>query len=239
MSKQPLYRAIAASIQARIANGRYAPETTLPPEPLLEKEFGVSRITIRKALDVLKQKGLLYSRSGKGTIVRTDALVPQAMKITCSIAELSYYAQSTVYAPLDCTSVPADDRLGEKLLVPIGQDILYMTGTRGDGHGAPFAFEEIYVPEPFSAGISNLGLDHRTIFGTIEKVHGIAIEEVRQVVTAVMPDKTVRHVLGLGDHDCCLRAVRLYLTAGGRPAQLAIVHYDSRKFELVTIAYAS
>jgi DNA-binding GntR family transcriptional regulator len=238
MSKQPLYRVIAEAIEVRIANGGYATDTPLPPEPALEKEFGVSRITIRKALDQLKQRGLLYSRSGKGTIVRTDALVPQAMKITCSIAELSYYAQSTVYSPLGCAMVPADERLAEKLLVAPGQDVLCMTGTRGAGDGPPFAFEEIYVPQAFCSGIDNWDLNDRTIFGTIEKMHGVSIEEVRQVVTAIIPDKAVRGILGLTDRDCCLRAVRLYLTRDGRPVELAVVHYDSKKFELTTIAYA-
>lgn len=239
MGKQPLYRAIAESIETRISNGRYMPDAPLPPEPLLEKEFGVSRITIRKALDQLKQKGLLYSRSGKGTIVRTDALIPQAMKITCSIAELSYYAQSTVYSALECTTIIAHERLAEKLHVPLGQEVLYMSGTRGDGDGPPFVFEEIYVPKAFSYGVSNANLDHRTIFATIERVHGVSIAEVRQVVTAIIPDKVLRDILSLTNRDCCLRAVRIYSTSDGRPVELAIVHYDSKKFEHTTIAYAS
>lgn len=238
MLKQPLYRTIASSLETRISTGTYGPDELLPPEVILEQEFGVSRTTIRKALEQLKQKGLLYSRSGKGTIVRTDALVSQAMKITGSIAELSYYAQSTHYSPMNCTSISADQRLAEKLLVPEGEDVLYMTGTRGNDEGPAFAFEQIYVPKAFSAGISNFNLAGRTIFGTIEKVHGISIGEVRQVVTAVMPDKELRQVLSLTNRQCCLRAVRLYLARDSRPVQLAVVHYDSTKFEHNTVVYA-
>jgi len=238
MSERPLYRAIADSIEARISCGGYAPDESLPPEPLLGKEFGVSRITIRKALAQLKKKGLLYSRSGKGTIVRTDALISQSMKITGSIADLSYYAQSTLYTARQCLQVPADQRLAEKLSIPVDDSVLYMTGMRKNPEGPPFAFEEIYVPKPFSSGIDNFDLGGRTVFGMIETVHGVSIGEVRQVVTAVMPDKRLRDALGLTNRQCCLRAVRLYIARDKRPAELAIVHYDSTKFEHTMVLYA-
>ena len=59
---RPLYRALAERIESRIAAGNYAVGSQLPTEPELEREFGVSRITIRQALGLLKRRGLLASR---------------------------------------------------------------------------------------------------------------------------------------------------------------------------------
>src|SRR5512142_1014301 len=68
--ERPLYRSLATRLERRIAEGRYPIGSQLPPEPALEQEFGVSRITIRQALSMLKRRGLVASRSGIGTVVR-------------------------------------------------------------------------------------------------------------------------------------------------------------------------
>lgn len=237
MTSQPLYRLVATAIEARIAEGHYVVDEPLPTEPELGREFGVSRITVRKALGQLKRKGLLFSRSGKGTIVRSDALVPHTMKITCSIADLTYYAQETSYLPIACETISATPYLAKHLRISLSDRVLLMTGSRGHGDSDYFAYEEIYVPEPFSAGISNANLQDRTIFGEIERAHGVTISEVRQALTAVMPEEKVRAALKLSNEACCLRAVRVYITRDGRPAQLAVVHYDSDRFEHTTVIY--
>ena len=90
--ERPLYRVIAERIEARIARGDYAAGQSLPPEPALQREFTVSRITIRQALALLKRKGLLDSRSGKGTIVRQPGLDHSSMRMTGSLNDLVYYS---------------------------------------------------------------------------------------------------------------------------------------------------
>jgi DNA-binding GntR family transcriptional regulator len=76
---RPLYRALAERIESRIAAGHYAVGSQLPTEPEFEREFGVSRITIRQALRLLKRRGLLASRSGLGTVVRSAGTEEQTI----------------------------------------------------------------------------------------------------------------------------------------------------------------
>ncbi|MTI62095.1 MAG: GntR family transcriptional regulator [Firmicutes bacterium] len=64
------YKIIASEITQRIHNGYYSPGTYLPSENQLAREFEVTRTTIRKALNILKQKGSIDSFQGKGYIVR-------------------------------------------------------------------------------------------------------------------------------------------------------------------------
>ena len=57
-----------------IQKGKYKPGDLLPPEQRLCVEFGVSRITVRKALDLLVQDGFLYRERGRGTFVTRPPL---------------------------------------------------------------------------------------------------------------------------------------------------------------------
>lgn len=66
---RPLYLQIKNIIKDRILYGEYALGTNIPSEPQLEQEFGVSKITVRNAIQELVQEGYLEKGSGKGTKV--------------------------------------------------------------------------------------------------------------------------------------------------------------------------
>ncbi|MDR7426682.1 MAG: FadR/GntR family transcriptional regulator [Armatimonadota bacterium] len=65
-----VYEAVAAQIQAQIAEGRLRPGDRLPPERELAEAFGVSRDSVRDAIRVLELAGLVVPRQGEGTVVR-------------------------------------------------------------------------------------------------------------------------------------------------------------------------
>lgn len=66
----PPSRQIASTLRARIADGTYAKGTLLPSIIRLGEEFGVTTTTVRKALTILKDEGLIGSEPGYGTFVR-------------------------------------------------------------------------------------------------------------------------------------------------------------------------
>jgi GntR family transcriptional regulator len=65
----PLYQQLADRLRRQIAEGAYRIGDRLPSEDALGEEFGVSRITVRAALDQLSSAGLLRRQRGKGTFV--------------------------------------------------------------------------------------------------------------------------------------------------------------------------
>ncbi|MEE6726277.1 GntR family transcriptional regulator [Pediococcus acidilactici] len=67
------YKDIAKVIRERILNGTYPTGKLLPEQIKLSKEFKTSRMTIQKALDLLGYEGLIYSKQGKGTFVKSNA----------------------------------------------------------------------------------------------------------------------------------------------------------------------
>jgi DNA-binding GntR family transcriptional regulator len=68
--KTPLYLQIAAILRERINSGQIRPGRPLPSEPQLVGEFGVSRLTARKAVRVLADEGLVEVVQGRGAFVR-------------------------------------------------------------------------------------------------------------------------------------------------------------------------
>lgn len=72
----PQFRQVADTLRRRILMGEYRPGETIPPANQLEKSFSVSNITIRKALSILSSEGLIESKRGRGTIVKTPVRSP-------------------------------------------------------------------------------------------------------------------------------------------------------------------
>ena len=64
------YRRIASRIEADIADGTYPAGSKLPPEKALAETYEVAYGTIRRAMDVLRERGLIMTIWGKGTFVR-------------------------------------------------------------------------------------------------------------------------------------------------------------------------
>ena len=69
-SAMPKYAVVMASLIDRINSGEFESNTMLPPESDLIREYGVSRITIRKALEELEEQDYIFRKQGKGTYVK-------------------------------------------------------------------------------------------------------------------------------------------------------------------------
>lgn len=70
----PLYEQIAQQIKQEVSNGGFDAQRRLPTEKAFAEQFNVSRITVRKAIQLLSQEGLVETKQGKGTFVRSQAM---------------------------------------------------------------------------------------------------------------------------------------------------------------------
>jgi GntR family transcriptional regulator len=141
---------ISSLIQEAIRSGRLEPGLRLPAEPDLAKALGVSRTTLRAAVQILVLQGYLDRRHGVGTFV--SELRPQAVSIANDISLLT--STTTLirqhgYTPglASCTSrlEPAAQKLGEVLDVAPGSPVLHLSRTR-TADGKPAIHVEEYLP---------------------------------------------------------------------------------------------
>jgi GntR family transcriptional regulator len=65
----PLHEQLAAILRAEIQEGKYAEAGKLPSESYLQQEHGVSRGTVRRAIETLTTEGLVYTITARGTFI--------------------------------------------------------------------------------------------------------------------------------------------------------------------------
>ncbi|WAU85910.1 GntR family transcriptional regulator [Streptomyces sp. Qhu-G9] len=69
MSARPLYMQLSDVISRKIASGELAPDRPIPSENHLADEYGVARLTARRAAQELRERGLIVTVRGKGSFV--------------------------------------------------------------------------------------------------------------------------------------------------------------------------
>jgi DNA-binding GntR family transcriptional regulator len=148
-----LYAQVTRQLRQRIVDGVYAPGSRIPSEAKLVHEFGVSAITVRRAMRDLTMEGLLVGRQGLGVFVANHHRIVRRVGSSLRASLADEIRRSGVEAgvrPMSSVLVPAPDvvaaRLGlrrgtivyrhEKLLLanhePIGFDVTYLPRRIGD-----------------------------------------------------------------------------------------------------------
>jgi len=120
----PIYLQIAEVIARRVASGSYRPGTRLPSEAQFTAEFGVSPMTLRRALAVLTDQGVVYAEKGRGTFVRSFALSDSLFRL--EQRDGRWLDESSAVRLLAAQTVKAVESVSEKLGIAVGQRVVYL-----------------------------------------------------------------------------------------------------------------
>jgi GntR family transcriptional regulator len=88
-SPLPRYAQIAGVLRNRIRRGAWKRDESIPSIDLLMAEFGVGRVTVRQAIQMLAREGLLSPEQGRGTFVTADAGSLRRLQVQTSLADLA------------------------------------------------------------------------------------------------------------------------------------------------------
>jgi GntR family transcriptional regulator len=131
ISRESLPEVTAHRIRSMIHEGKLPPSSRLPNELELADVMGVSRGTIRSALHILQQQGLIWRRQGLGTFVSEKPLLENRLDINSGVTDL---IESMSLVPgcqdMEIKLIPASERLGQQLRVPLDSTLVSIRRTR-------------------------------------------------------------------------------------------------------------
>lgn len=146
----PLYQQLAEEIKEQIVSGKLMPRERMLTESEFSKEYELSRITVRKAIEYLVDEGYVVRKQGIGTFVADKKLRRVLNNQINSFTEIS--EQSGGIASADLVSVEwitADGNVIKRLGVEDGSRVLKIVRVRNHD-GEPVMIEENYYPETMS-----------------------------------------------------------------------------------------
>ncbi|HEY9644817.1 MAG TPA: phosphonate metabolism transcriptional regulator PhnF [Chroococcidiopsis sp.] len=122
----PLYLQIANELRRNIAESVYRLGDQLPTEAELSTRFGVNRHTLRRAVDILRNEGLVRIDRGRGTFVAAAPIsYPIGKRVRYNEA-LKTQGLTVRHTVLHVTEIPADLSLAQRLEVEVGRTVIFM-----------------------------------------------------------------------------------------------------------------
>jgi GntR family transcriptional regulator len=196
--KKALYQDVLGFLQEDIKNGRYSPGEKLPSEDQLAREFSVSRITLREALRVLEDDGVIIRRHGAGTFVRDKRVVPiQNLSSIVSISTIFKRAGlEDRFSKAESKKIAATPRIAEKLGIPSGQEVWEVERLRTLGENpAIYGFD--YFPAAFiPLGEENSLNDYKhSLYHFLSEVCGQTSDDGVCRFKPIMSDKKLSNIL--------------------------------------------
>ncbi len=152
------YRDIAEAIRQRIESGNYGPGQVLPSEATLSREHQASRVTVRKALELLREDGLLSSRQGAGWFVAVDPLRQSLARLGTIEAQLAASDRTSAREVLGFGFTEAPDWVAETLGTPSVLEVR----RRNLADGQPFARVTVWLPPETGRHLSRAQVEAST-----------------------------------------------------------------------------
>jgi len=219
----PKYVRLAQTMQSRIEDGTYPPGTRVPSENQLVQEFGMSRPTVVRALELLKRDGWLESRQGYGTIVRgRPSVVEQKDRRGRQALERDESRTPGRLVVVDQVPVPA--RVASVLGLPKRTQVL-MRRFLVEEDGEAVELVSSYFPAGLVDGTELAGSEPLAV-GAREHLEGrkkVRFDHVTERVSARLPDASESELLGLPDGVPVLSVLVIARDASGQALQVSDV----------------
>ncbi|MDN3478660.1 MULTISPECIES: GntR family transcriptional regulator [unclassified Curtobacterium] len=229
----PLYHQVASRIEESIRNGAMPPGARLENEIALGERLGLSRPTIRRAIQDLVDKGLLVRRRGIGTQV-VHGPVTRKVELTSLYDDLTQGSQQPTTKLLDRSDVPATQAVAEALGVEVGATVVHVLRVRF-AEDVPMAVLENYLPPEF-ADITDEDLRAHGLYQLLRS-RGVTMRVAKQRIGARAATDDEAGLLEIEDGDPVLTMSRTAYDASGRAVEYGLHCYrpDRYSFEVTLV----
>ncbi len=233
-SPMPLYHRLYVILRERIATGVYRVGHVLPSEASLIADFGVSRITAKRALDELSSDGLVHRARGRGTTVvsrpkDTRGSSPIRSDIGQLMQNLFAIGRDTSVELLEFGYVPAPAHIAEQLHIAEGALVQRAVRVRTLAN-EPLSQSSSFVREEVGRSFDEAALASAPLIDLIGRA-GVEIATVEQSITATLASSLTASRLGVAIGNPLLLVRRVMSDAQLRPVELLEVLYRPDRFE--------
>jgi len=230
-SRMPRYHQIAQALRTRIGKGHPAPGRPLETQRRLAREFGVTLMTLRQALDLLEREGLITRRHGLGTFVASPTVEYDILHLRAFAGDLSARGERVVTRFLR-SHVTTADRWAARALGLDGRRQAFVLERLRLVDGRPIGFQASYLPAAIGADLAHVDLAATPLRDALAFKLGIDIAAAHETVSAVSLERRAARELGCRPGMPAFRSDRVSVQAGGAPVVYDRVFIPGDRFRI-------
>lgn len=219
------YLDIAAALRTRISNSEFGAGRLLPSEADLSREYGASRVTVRKSLEALREQGLVDSRQGFGWFVATDPLRQTLGRLGTIEGQLAAEGVTPQRKILEFGFVKASKRVAQVL----GATTVLRVRRLNLADGAPFARVTVWVPEDLAGELSRAAVERSSFYENL----GVELGGATQTIGAAAVSDADAALLEVPRGSPVLRCERVTHDVHGRAVLFSEFVFPAHRTEFV------
>ena len=209
----PIYHQLKEWLRAEIASGTWQPGDLIPSERELSEQFGISRMTVRQALNELREEGILRREQGRGTYVAEPKIEQRLTRLTGFTEDMKRRALRSGARVLQQMWVDAPAAAAKALRITPGKQIVLLQRLRM-AEGEPMAIESSYLHFSSMAGLLEENFENQSLYHCLSEKYGILPTRAEQKVEAAI----------CREQDCQL----LHIEPGSPVLRNRRITYDQR-----------
>ncbi|MGD7055179.1 GntR family transcriptional regulator [Sutcliffiella horikoshii] len=222
-----LYLQIKETLIQRIQEKIWLPNKLIPTEQELMKEFEVSRTTIRQAISMMVQDGLLERQQGRGTIVKSQQLVGSLGRLK-GFAEEVLERGLTPYSQLIRAEFSTDLYHEKAMLQTDDNSILVIERIRF-ADNLPIAFERSCWPKSIGEKLMREELNQANFYQILEQ-NGIALRKANEKISAMNATMHEADLLGIRAGEALIEMTRLSYGIDDKPIEYTRTKFRSDQY---------
>jgi len=204
----------------------------IPSERQLGVDLGVSRLTVRAALDELVREGYLVRRRGAGTFV-AEPKVAKGMDVSSFSDDMRARGLTPASRTLDLDVAPAGARMGRLLHVSPSEPVVSVKRLRL-ADGEPMAIELLHARASLVPGLTAEDLEQHSFYDLLADRYDIAIVGGTQTVEPTVTNQEESETLGVPLHSPALLFGRVTRAASGDVGEVTSSTYRGDRYRIVT-----
>jgi len=227
-SPVPLYYQLKEIFRSWIISGKFDSERRFPSESELQERFGVSRMTVRRALSELVHEGFLVREQGRGSFVVKPRVQDQLRRLTSFTEDMQLRGLPTESRILDFRVVH-DGEVARKMEIPEDEELVQLRRLRLV-EGEAIAIQNAFIRHRFCPGIVERGLIEGSLYRTLEEGYGLRLGRALQTVEAKPADEYEARLLEIEPGQPILLLERLTFLKGGEPMEYVRSAYRGDRY---------
>jgi GntR family transcriptional regulator len=205
------------------------PDTRIPSERDLARQWGVARMTVRNGIDVVIKAGQLERRPGAGTFV-VEAPYAKTLGLSSFTDDMRSRGREPSNRVLEFTLEAAGPEISHRLGVADDEPVHRFTRLRL-ADGQPIAVETNWIPVAVAPSLDEAAVEG-SLYAVLTERYGIAPGEATSTVDAALPEAATAAALEIGEHAPCLRIRMDYVDQRGRPLMASDGLYAASRYQL-------
>lgn len=217
-----------------LIEGELQPHDQLPTERELAENFGVTRLTVRRALDQLGYEGRVYRTQGAGTFV-SEPRIAKSVELTSFTQDMR--ARGLVPGSMDTKveEIPAGADIGARLALSPRDHVAHISRVR-TADGEPMCIEHTYIPAKLAPGLADRALEG-SLYQLLTETYHLKIEKAEQSIHATVLDPPLAKLLGVPEFSPAFKVSRVAYDAKNQRIEYAESVYRADRYSYDFIIY--